>query len=310
MKKAVILRATGGELANQLWDYASIYAYCLERGYSLENPVFFEYGNYFTMPAPNLFFRLFFFLPFTDYTKRKSSFRRRLWRKLYSYYVRSIMAIHKNSILVSDNGDTKAFYLPPTKEDIKLLELEKAVSTIYFDGWLFRNPVGLQKYRKEILKYLKPRADIERSVQEHIQKLRTKFKHILGVHIRQGDYREWRRGAYLLPQTRVREIIDEYLSISGHSASEACFVITSDGPVDASLFTDLNVSVSRGSAVHDVFLLSSTDTIIGSDSTFGAFASYYGNIPFIIMQKEKMDWNYYADKKSYFENKYSTFVHY
>ena len=74
--------------------------------------------------------------------------------------------------------------------------------------------------------------------------------------------------------------------------------------------TGLNLSVSKKSAVYDLFLLSKTDIILGSNSTFSAFASYYGNIPLVVMQKEKMDWDYYADKKSYFENKYSTFVSY
>ena len=31
IKKIVILQTSGNELANQLWNYASIYAYTLER---------------------------------------------------------------------------------------------------------------------------------------------------------------------------------------------------------------------------------------------------------------------------------------
>ena len=223
MKKAVILRATGGELANQLWNYASVYAYCLERQYTLENPVFFEYGNYFTMPAPNIFFKLFFFLPFTNYTQRKNSFKRRLWRKLYESYARSVLAIHKNSVLVSDNMEHRPFYLPPTKEQTILSSLEKAGHTIYFDGWLFRNPLGLQKYRKEIITYVRPRADIEQALKDQIQKLKGEFKHIVGVHIRQGDYHMWHKGAYFLPQERVRQILEEYLGTDGYGASRDLF---------------------------------------------------------------------------------------
>ena len=76
MKKIVIIRSAGNELANQLWNYASVYAYALERKVSLENPAFFEYGEYFAMRAPSIFFKLFFFLPFKNYTKRKFSFKR------------------------------------------------------------------------------------------------------------------------------------------------------------------------------------------------------------------------------------------
>lgn len=310
MKKIVILRATGNELANQLWNYASVYAYALERNLALENPAFFEYGNYFTVPAPNLFLKLFFFLPFTNYTKRKQSFKRRLWRKAYLYYAKIIIRFHKKSILISDNIENKPFYLSPTSADERIFALEKSDRTIYFDGWLFRNPVGIQKYREEIRNYFKPRQDTEKKVAADIKKIRGEFEHIVGVHIRQGDYKQWRGGAYFVPQTRVREILEEYLNTIGKKSSETCFIITSDGQVDISLFTGLHISVSQENVTHDLFLLSLTDTVLGSNSTFGAFASYYGNIPFVVMQKEQMDWSYYSDKKSYFENKYSTMVHY
>lgn len=310
MKKIVILRATGGELSNQLWNYAGIYAYALEKNLTLENPSFFEYGNYFTTPAPNFFVRLFFFSPFSNYVNRKQSFKRRLWRKIYEYYVKIVITNHRDSVLVSDNSENKPFYLPPTSENLRTREIEESANTTYFDGWLFRNPVGLKKYKKEIVNYFKPRLDIENKVAATINKLRSDYKHIVGVHIRQGDYQTWRGGAYFIPQMRVRGILDEYLKMTSNNASETCFVITSDGPVETSLFDGLHSFISKENAVHDLFLLSSTEVILGSNSTFGAFASYYGNVPHIIMGKEPIDWNYYTDKKAYFENKYCTMVHY
>lgn len=310
MKKVVILNTSGNELANQLWNYASIYAYALERSFALENPSFFEYGNYFTMPAPNLLFKLVFFEPFTHYAKRKQSFRRRLWRKLYLSYAQAITSMHKATTLISDYADNVPFYLPPTQENKKLVKLEKSAGIVYFDGWLFRNPVGIQKYRKEILEYFKPRQDIEHNIQTRIKNLRGEFKNIVGVHIRQGDYETWRGGAYFIPQTRMREIMDEYLDATGSKAAETCFVITSDGPIDASLFDRFNIATRTENAVYDLFLLSSTDAVIGSNSTFGAFAAYYGNIPHIVATKEPMDWNYYRNRNEFFENKYCTFVYY
>lgn len=310
MKKAVILNTSGNELANQLWNYASIYAYALERGVTLENPSFFEYGNYFRMPAPNFFLKLFFFLPFADYMKRKRSFKRRLWRKLYLSYVKIITSVRRKSVLISGTGGNQPFYIPPTQENKKLVALEKSKDIIYFDGWLFRNPAGIKKYREEILDYFKPRPGIDDQIKMRIKKLRSKFKTVVGVHIRQGDYKTWRGGAYFIPQTRIREIMDEYLNTTGKNATETCFVITSDGAVDTSLFHGLHTHVSKEAAVYDLFLLSKTDAIIGSNSTFGAFASYYGNIPHIVATKEPVDWNYYKNRNVFFENKYCTFVYY
>lgn len=312
MKKIIILRAQGNELANQLWNYASIYAYTLQRGYTLKNSSFFEYGAYFTMPsAPNLLFKTIFFLPFKNYTKRKTVLRRRIWRKIYTWYSNVIIRCHNDSIIQSNDKLGEKYYLPPsTPPTIQLAKLEKSNSNIYFDGWLFRNPVGLEKYHIEIKKYLQPRKDIQGLVNKNIQYLRNTYSTIIGFHIRQGDYATWRGGAYLIPQKRAREIMDEYLKVNNKNSNTICFAITSDGPIDKSLFAGLNIFVSKESAVHDLFFLASTDLIIGSNSTFGAFASYYGNIPLIVMEKGHMDWNYYRDKTKFFENKYSTFVNY
>lgn len=310
MKKAIILRSTDGELANQLWNYTSIYAYCLERGYSLSNPNFYEYGNFFKIPAPNHFIRIFFFLPFTNYTGRKSTFRRKLWKKLYGLYAKIVTLGNRKKKIVSNNKNVLPFYLPPTKENSMLLSLERSGCQIYFDGWLFRNPTGLKKYGGEIREYFKPREDIEKSVESRISFLRNKFKNVIGVHIRQGDYKTWRKGAYYIEQSRVKEIIEEYMTKNNLDIKQTCFLITSDGKIDRKIFRDLNINVSNGNAVYDLFILSKTDVIIGSNGTFGAFSSYYGDKPFIVMQKGPMDWEYYSDKKNYFENKYSTFVNY
>ena len=312
IKKIVILQTSGNELANQLWNYASIYAYTLERGYTLENPSFFEYGNYFTMPAPNPLFKAAFFNPFTNYTARKSAPRRKIWRKLYFWYARTVLWFFGEHSIAYKDPDNKPYYLPPTtkKSPGKLGELEKEERDIYFDSWLFRNPVGLEKYRKEIKEYFRPREDIDSFALSQIKDLRTRYQTIVGIHIRQGDYEVWRGGAYFIAQQRVREIIDEYLSVFGKNKEQTCFVVTSDGPVEEKYFSGLNTVVSKGNAVTDLFLLASTDIIIGSNSTFGAFASYYGNIPFVVMQKEKIDWEYYQNRKGFFENKYCTMVHY
>ena len=311
MKKIVILKSAGNELANQLWNYASIYAYALKRGYGIKNPSFFEYGMYFTIPAPGLFLKILFFPPFKNYTKRKTAFRRKVWRKFYKWYSNIVAWLFHERVISYSGPDYKPFYLPPTKEaGTKLKELEQKEGDIYLDGWLFRNPVGLNKYREEIKKYLQPKKQVASLVDLNIKNLRDRYQNIVGVHIRQGDYRQWRDGAYYIEQKRVREILNEYLEKTGLDKTKTCFAITSDGQINASLFEGLNIFVSKGNMVHDLFFLAKTDVIIGSNSTFGAFASWYGNIPHIVFQKEKMDWEYYKDKKTYFENKYCTFVQY
>lgn len=308
MKKAVIIEHGGGELANQLWNYASIYAYTLETGLKLENPSFYEYGSMFCIPR-GFWADLLLYSPFRAYRGRRNKLLPKTWRKLYKLWAKSVYARHGSSVISSVNSNNQVYYLPPTKmpsEDLKRLEVE---GEMYFSGWLFRNPRGLEKYRSQVVEYFKPIEKIENEVAAFVTQARTK-PHLVGVHIRQGDYKEFKDGAYWIEQTRVREIMEEYLKFSGKTREEVSFVITSDGKVRNELFSGLNIIISPLSAIHDLFVLSKTDIILGSDSSFGDFAAYYGNIPHVVFKREPIDWNYYFGKNTFFENKYCTMVQY
>jgi len=305
MKKAIILQHEGNELANQLWNFVSIYAYCREKGYRCQNNSFFEYGQYFNIPVDNKLINLIFFTPFKNHHGRRSSKRTKFWRFIYKIYAKAIALVKKKRIVSSVNFNNKKFYLSPTEENYDLAKLEKDNNPIYFAGWLFRNPDGLKKYRKEILAYFKPKDKYTKPAEDKINELRKKYKNVIGVHIRQTDFREHKGGRYFITQKRIREILDEYLVSFQKNIEETVFVFASDGEIEKGLFAGLNASVSKGNAIEDLYVLSLCDVIIGSNSSFGNFASFYGDIPQIVFQKEKMDWNYYRDKKHYFNDKHS-----
>lgn len=312
LKRVVILRASSGELANQLWNYASIFAFACHHGAELENPSFFEYASWFTVPKPkNPFIQLFFFLPFSKYTQRRTALKRRIWRKMYYWYTALWLACIRDSVVSYPATSAPPSYLPPTLDtDQRVISLMENVRNMYFDGWLFRNPEGLVQYRDAIKVYFAPIASVQEVIHGRISALRKKFIHVVGVHVRQGDYRYWKNGEYLIELERVNEILREYLYFAGRQVADTCFIFTSDGDIDTSVFSSLNTEVCSQHAVADLFLLANTDTVIGSDSTFGAFAAYYGNIPFIVMKKDPIDWKYYQGKETFFWNTYSTMVHY
>lgn len=223
---------------------------------------------------------------------------------------------HKKNQIVADKREPHIFYLPPSetvapeyREALACIE-KSPLSTFYFDGWLFRNPVGIEKYRKEITAYFAPREEIRKKIENFISELRKKYSAIVGVHIRQGDYKTFGGGQYFFMQEDVKKILEEYLQFSGKDHTQTVFVICSDGFIDQSVFIGLHIVLPAGNGAEDLFTLAGTDVIIGSNSTYGAFASYYGNVPFIVFDREDMEWGYYRDKKTYFENKKSIFVFY
>ncbi len=307
MKKIIILRYGDGELANQLWNYISIYAYGLEKNIPVFNPSFYEYHVHFKLVDRESWIIRLLAKLFENYTNRKQGYLKKFCRKAYQIYPFLIKIISKGNLISSDDPSNKIIYLPPTNLDFRS---NITNNKIYFNGWLFRNPKGLEKYRNEIIKAFCPKDEITERVHGIISSLFAKYKKVIGLHIRQGDYKTFKGGQYFVTEKRFREIVDEYVKRNGIDSNSTCFLITSDGPIDPKTFNGLNIYISKENAVTDLFLLSATDTIIGSDSTFGDFASWYGDIPHIIATNNPIDWNYYSTRRVYFENKYCTMVHY
>ncbi len=305
-KKIIILQNDGGELANQLWTFTSVYAYCLEKDFDCQNYSFFEYGQYFDIPINNKLIKFLFFKPFKNHRARRNNPKNKFWRFFYKIYAKTFIYFFKNRVASSINSDGKKIYLSPTEENDLLIKIENDTLPIYFSGWLFRNPEGLIKYRKEIINYFKPKKIYTKTAEIKIEKLKNKYKNVIGIHVRQDDYKIFKNGLYLISQKRVSEILNEYLISTGKNSQNTMFAFTSDGPINKNLFKKYNITINKGNPIEDLYLLSLCDTIIGSNSSFGNFAAYYGDKPHIIFQKEKMDWAYYKNKNQYFLNKYCT----
>jgi len=314
--------APGARLANQLWNFISIYAYCLEKKYTYQNFSFFEekkhkgekifnsfidYSRYFNIPLKNIFIKIMLF-----FHLRNNKFFRKI--RPYHKYVKIIKIFRGEKIIYSGGSP---FYLAPSEnknkeqtEKIKKLELDQG-KKIYFSGWFFRNPLGISKYHEEIVEYFKPKKEIQKKIAGLTEKLKSQYEHIVGVHIRQSDYKkEFLDGKLYFNEKEVSIFLGQYLDYYNKKSEKTCFIICSDEAVNLNYFTGLNVIKSDFNGVTDLFLLAATDIIIGSDSTFGAFASYYGDIPMIVFQRNKIDWDYYKDKQKYFENKYITMVNF
>lgn len=313
MHRIIILQHDGCEMGNQLWNYASIYAYCAEMGFECEDFSFFEYSRYFNVAPKSRFVKWLFFMPFREHSKRRSSFKVKVYRFLYKIFVVLPATVFlKHRIIYSRDGDGGVYYLPPSVEPTSdLLKKETSQKTLLFSqvsGGVFRNPKGLEKHRAFIEKYFQPASWVAKNVQTVVGPLREHYKTLVGVHIRQGDYVMFKGGKFAVSIERAREILDEYIVFSQKKSEDIVFILASDGHVDKKLFNGLNTEISNGSAGEDLFILALCDVVIGSDSSFGHFAAYYGNVPHIVMKGGPIDWNYYQSKNSYFINKYFTVI--
>lgn len=278
MKKYVILKPGCREIANHLWNYISIYAYGLETGTRVYNPSFFAWHRYFN-------------------SGKKGS---RLWKTFLSLYGSLLIHVRAKCVRVTFNAIT---YLPPTKS---LSVSAQVCGTTYFIGWLFRNPVGLERYRDEIVSAFLPKKYILNKIGDVLAPLSG--KRLIGVHIRQQPYKGFEDENFIVSPARVRHIVDEYLCEKKLNTEDVALVIVSDRDIDQTLFSDFTTYISHEGEVTNLFLLSKCSVIIGTNSTFSNLAAWFGSIPHIVESNESIDWEYYRNITTYFENKYATFA--
>jgi hypothetical protein len=171
--------------------------------------------------------------------------------------------------------------MPPGK--LTLLETPEVQSRIrsakivLVNGWRLRAPACVQKHADKIRRHFRPISSIERDVHPLMQGLRQQAQIIIGVHIRQGDYRRWKGGKHFFPASRYAEWMRE---LSGQfRGATVSFLVCSDEPRTEQEFVGLPVTLSVNTPVGDLCALAKCDYIFGPPSTFSQWASFYGNAP-------------------------------
>lgn len=291
MKKYVIIKPNCRELANHLWNYLSIYAYGIETGARVYNPSFSEWHRYFNLSKKESFAtKMIFLFPVL----------RGLGRIIGALYGSYLIRARAHCVRLT-LGIT--LYLPPTRP---LVTRGDTCKTTYFIGWHFRNPAGLERHRDALIAAFMPRESVLKKIEGALVPFQGKRR--IGVHLRQQPYKGFPDGDFLVPVSRVRRIVDEYLREKNLDTTDVALVIVSDKNVDPAAFVDFATHIQRGNDVTALFLLSKCSVVIGSNSTFGNLAAWFGNIPHIVESNEPMDWGYYRNRITYFENIYATFA--
>lgn len=286
-KEIIILRHNGGQLGNQLLLFTSIYAYCLEKGYKCTNYSFYEYNKYFNFQTPNFWVWIFEKLSEIRFYRRRV-----IVYLIYKYISYLLQILQKGAVIKEDPKDF--FYLPPTwinnpkhKAIIKGVE-DSSDKIIYIDGWTFRNPLGLKKYRNQIIQVFNPKKEIIQKANQFINQIK-KDNFLVGVHIRQGEYKnkKFMDARLYFKEDEVADILRNYLKKANKNPQKVLFILYSDEPLNLSPFSGLKIQIGIGSMMEDLITLSMCNLIIGSNSTFGSFAAFFGNIQFFIFDREK-----------------------
>lgn len=163
---------------------------------------------------------------------------------------------------------------------------------IYFFGWLFKDIGLMEKYRSRLVANV-----FSNRVRAHAaeQLAASEGKTRIGIRHRTRPFRGFSHGEYLVPRGRVDEIVSQYIEQRGLERTQVALVEV----LDDVAWDD----------VVGLCALSQCSVVIGDNSTFSNLAAWLGNVPHIVTTNDPVDWDYYQDKKHYFENKYATFSH-
>jgi hypothetical protein len=270
LKRIVILKYDCWLYANRLWNDMAIHAMGLELGAQVR-------------PAPPME-------------------RSKILRPLYELYAQFMArVVHPTASMFAWGGTIR--YLPPSAP---LPEKYKRFRALYLLGILFRNPAGFEKYGKELRVRFGASAAMTERIKEQLAPLSGRT--YIGIEIRQRPFKYFPKGEFLIPLSRTKQVLEEYLWERGLQKDEVGLVIVSDLPLPPGLFAEYAHILGSGVPSFDFHLLAHTSAIIGTNSSTSNLPAWFGNVPHVVVLEAPIDWECYRDKTEYFENPYATFT--
>ena len=161
------------------------------------------------------------------------------------------------------------------------LEVVRRHRVVLVHDWFFRNAENVARHRTVIRAYFTPWEHHLTRARRAVERARRGERLVVGVHIRQGDYRRFKDGRFLYTHEQYRRVMASVES--EFPGSEITFLVCSDAPVPKDCFGTLDVAFGPGQEVEDLYALAHCDRIIGPPSTYSRWASFWGSVPLFVI---------------------------
>jgi hypothetical protein len=152
----------------------------------------------------------------------------------------------------------------------------------------FRAHASLTKCVEDMRKAFDIKPSLTEKINQEYLELRKKYKLLLGVHVRRGDYREWREGKYYFSDEVYAKKLKEFIAFKKINAAEVGVVICSNGAPLIENFSGLNVCYAPRPEEEDLFLMKRCDYIFGPPSTFCSMSSFMGSVPLYFIEPDEV----------------------
>ena len=275
----VVIAAKAGRLGNRLFLSAYFMANARARGYLLMNPALGEYAASFEGSARDPLCRFpgvgEGFDPEIVGQCRDAAVTLlpMVSRLLPRSRILDIRATHDAGDCVYDLNAEE--YLHQLNEG----------GMLFVKGWKFRDDEHLVAAHRVIAEYFTPVEEIRLRAERAVSQARSQGDLVIGVHIRQGDYRDWKGGIHYFETEQYAHWMREAAAI--HPGKRVAFMICASDLIDFGKFGGLAVTSGPGEVVADLHALSLCDGIMGPPSTFSTWASYRGRTPLCMLQHHR-----------------------
>ncbi len=282
----VIIASKAGRLGNRLFLSAYFMAHALEKGYQLMNPALGEYAEMFEGSAGDPFCR------FPQVNCHHDVDFSNQYREVFLALVETVgSVIGKIGFSAIRLLDIRSTYdVEDRVYDLHGREFEELIASkkiLLVKGWKFRDDRNLLRFHPEIRRYFTPIPSVRREAEEVVKRARSQGERLVGVHIRQGDYREWKGGMYYFETAQYAHWMNEMAKAYPHQ--KTTFIVCSSDPIDREQLRRLSYVEGPGKVVSDLHVLSLCDAIMGPPSTFSTWASYFGRVPLYMLEHQAQE---------------------
>jgi len=111
-------------------------------------------------------------------------------------------------------------------------------------GWQIANWRLVAKHESLLRKMFQPTKEFLARAEKVVGEIRAQYDVLIGVFIRQSDYREWYDGRFFFPATQYAVWMRQLLEL--HSGRRVTFLIASEVWHHPGLFTDMPMHFASG----------------------------------------------------------------
>jgi hypothetical protein len=261
----IIVSGNIGDLGNHLILGAHLIAFSKEFGWRLSNLGFYNFAPFFEGPSRS---------PYCLFPPPRS--RGRFLPSTRAFRIANITGRIVRRLRLN-NRLVRGFRFPDQPR-VNLAQPEWRIqiegsAMVFLGGWGVRNYELVKKHQEEIRAYFRPVAAVRSRLDSFFQTFRADGRPLVGIHIRQGDYKDYLGGRYYFSSALYAAYMRRINVLLG---GQATFLVCSNNAQSAETFAGMDVHFGPGHLVEDLYALANCEYILGVPSTFSGWSAFYG----------------------------------